>query len=84
MFTAEYRYLVGLNSYLFGFADVGLVQNKFQDVNSNNRFTGLGLGILFETKAGLLNVSYAVGLRDDVNFNIREASKLHFGYINYF
>lgn len=84
VFTAEYRYLVGLNSYLFGFADFALVQNKFQDVNSNNRFTGVGLGILFETKAGLLNVSYAVGKRDDVNFNIREASKLHFGYINYF
>ncbi|MEX0635369.1 MAG: BamA/TamA family outer membrane protein, partial [Ferruginibacter sp.] len=29
VFTAEYRYLVGLNSYLFGFADLGLVQNKF-------------------------------------------------------
>lgn len=84
VFTAEYRYLIGLNSYLFGFADLGLVQNKFQDVNTNNRFTGVGLGILFETKAGLLNVSYAVGKRDDVGFNIREASKLHFGYINYF
>jgi outer membrane translocation and assembly module TamA len=69
---------------LFGFADLGLVQNKFQDVNTNNRYTGVGLGILFETKAGLLNVSYAVGKRNDVGFNIREASKLHFGYINYF
>lgn len=84
VFTAEYRYLVGLNSYLFGFADLGLVQNKFQDVNTNNRFVGIGLGILFETKAGLLNVSYAMGKRNDVSFNIREASKLHFGYINYF
>jgi outer membrane protein assembly factor BamA len=84
VFTAEYRYLIGLNSYLFGFADLGLVQNKFQDVNTNNRYTGVGLGILFETKAGLLNVSYAVGKRNDVGFNIREASKLHFGYINYF
>lgn len=84
VFTAEYRYLIGLNSYLFGFADLGLVQNKFQDENTNNRFTGVGLGIMFETKAGLLNVSYAVGKRNDAGFNIREASKLHFGYINYF
>ncbi len=84
VFTAEYRYLVGLNSYLFAFTDVGLVKNKYQAVNANNQFVGVGLGILFETKAGLLNVSYAVGKRDDVKFNIREASKLHFGYINYF
>jgi outer membrane protein assembly factor BamA len=84
VFTAEYRYLLGLNSYLFGFADLGLVQNKFQEINSSNRFTGVGLGILFETKAGLLNVSYALGKRNDLPFNIREASKLHFGYINYF
>jgi hypothetical protein len=53
-------------------------------VNSNNQFTGVGLGILFETKAGLLNISYAAGKRNDVKFNLREASKLHFGYINYF
>ncbi len=84
VFTAEYRYLVGLNSYLFAFTDIGLVKNKYQAVLSNNQFTGAGLGILFETKAGLLNVSYALGKRDDVKFNIREASKLHFGYINYF
>lgn len=84
VFTAEYRYLVGLNSYLFAFTDLGLVKNKYQDVNVNNSFIGAGLGISYETKAGLLNVSYAIGKRDDVKFNIREASKLHFGYINYF
>jgi len=82
--TAEYRYLVALNSYLFAFADIGLVKNKYQAINTNNQFTGAGLGIMYETKAGLLNLSYALGKRDDVPFNIREASKLHFGYINYF
>ncbi|MBC7935197.1 MAG: BamA/TamA family outer membrane protein [Rhizobacter sp.] len=84
VFTAEYRYLVDLNSYLFVFTDVGLVKNKYQAVNANNQFIGGGLGIMYETKAGLLNLSYAVGKRDDVKFNIRESSKLHFGYINYF
>ena len=84
VFSAEYRYLVSLNSFLFVFADMGLVKNKYQSVNVNNQFTGVGLGILFETKAGLLNISYAVGKRNDVKFNLREASKLHFGYINYF
>lgn len=84
VFTAEYRYLIGLNSYLFVFTDLGWVKNKYQSVNVNNQFTGAGLGMMFETKAGLLNISYAAGKRDDVKFNLREASKLHFGYINYF
>lgn len=82
--TAEYRYLVDLNSYLFVFTDLGWVKNKYQSVNVNNQFLGAGLGMMFETKAGLLNISYAIGKRDDVKFNLREASKLHFGYINYF
>ena len=82
--TAEYRYLVGLNSYLFTFSDAGWVKNKFQDVNTNNTFISAGIGLLFETKFGLLNMSFAVGKRDDVNFDLRRASKIHFGYINYF
>ena len=84
VFTAEYRYLIGLNSYLFSFADLGFVKNKYRQVDVSNQFTGWGVGILFETKAGLLNLSYALGKRNDVPFNIREASKLHIGYINYF
>ena len=53
-------------------------------MNVNNQFIGAGLGLVYETKLGLLNISYALGKRDDIKLNIREASKLHFGYINYF
>jgi outer membrane translocation and assembly module TamA len=82
--TAEYRILIDRNSYLFIFTDAGFVKNKYQSVNINNNFMGGGLGILYETKLGLLNLSYGIGKRDDVKFNLRESSKLHFGYINYF
>jgi outer membrane protein assembly factor BamA len=82
--TAEFRYLAGLNSYLFAFSDAGWVKNKFQDINTSNTFISIGMGLLFETKFGLLNMSFAVGKRDDVNFDLRRASKIHFGYINYF
>ena len=82
--TAEYRYLVGLNSYLFGFMDAGWATNKYQLVNISNNFISAGLGILFETKLGLLNFSFAIGKRNDVNFNLSQSSKIHFGYINYF
>ena len=84
VFTAEYRSLLGLNSYLFAFIDGGGTKAKYQDVNTNNFFTSAGLGIVYETKAGLLNLSLALGKRGDIPFNIRQASKIHFGYVNYF
>ena len=82
--SAEYRSLLSLNSYLFGFIDLGATQAKYQNVDTQNFFIGTGLGIAYETKAGLLNLSLALGKRNDVSFNIRQASKIHFGYINYF
>ena len=82
--TAEYRYLVGRNAYLFTFADFGYANNKFQTVNFSNSFVSAGLGVFFETKAGLLNLSFAAGKRNDVKLNLREAAKIHFGYTNYF
>ncbi|MEO7522499.1 MAG: BamA/TamA family outer membrane protein [Ferruginibacter sp.] len=82
--TAEMRYLFDLNSYLFFFCDYGITKNKYQVVNVNNQFIGAGLGLVYETKLGLINISYAVGKRDDVKFSLREGSKLHFGYVNYF
>ncbi len=81
--TAEYRYLVGLNSYFFVFADGGWARNKSVDVNVSNTFLGLGLGMAFETKAGIFNISYANGKRNDVSFDLRQ-SKIHIGYVNYF
>lgn len=84
VFTGEYRYLLGTNSYFFGFSDVGFTKTKFKTTEYSNSFISGGIGLEFETKFGLLNLSYAVGKRNDVNFDIRNSSKIHFGYINYF
>lgn len=81
--TAEYRYLVGLNSFFFVFADGGWAQNKSVSVQTSNTYLGLGLGMAFETKAGIFNISYANGKRNDLNFDLRQ-SKIHIGYLNYF
>ena len=81
--TAEYRYLIGLNSFLFSFVDLGYAANKSVYADAKNTFIGAGLGLAFETKAGVFNISYAAGKRDDVKFNIRQA-KIHLGYVNYF
>lgn len=82
--TVEFRNLVGLNSYLFTFMDAGWVKNKYRDINISNNFISAGLGLVFETKAGLLNMSFAVGKRNDLKLDLRQAAKIHFGYINFF
>ena len=84
VFTVEYRNLIGLNSYLFTFVDGGWVKNKYQTIDVSNSFISAGLGLVFETRAGLLNISFAVGKRNDARLDLRQSSKIHFGYVNYF
>ena len=80
--TLEYRYLIGQNSFFFTFLDGGWAKHL---VEGDNRFLylGTGIGLSFETKAGLINLAWALGKRDDTEFNLRQ-SKVHLGFINYF
>ncbi|MFP5041508.1 BamA/TamA family outer membrane protein [Parasediminibacterium sp. JCM 36343] len=79
--TVEYRYLLGINSYFNGFADVGFTHNSITAINNN--FIGAGIGLAFETKQGIVNISYAAGKRNDLPFNLRE-SKIHIGFVSVF
>lgn len=79
--TLEYRYLVGINSYFNGFLDVAATDNKI--TNITNTFIGAGLGLAFETKQGIFNISFAAGKRNDLPFNFRE-SKIHLGFVSIF
>jgi outer membrane protein assembly factor BamA len=79
----EYRYLVDLNSYFFGFADAGWSAFKSQSVAFDHTYLGLGAGMAFQLKQGIFNISYAVGKRDDTRINLRQ-SKIHFGYTSFF
>ena len=81
--TLEYRYLIGLNSFLFTFVDAGWAKNNVPGYNLNSTFLGLGLGLAFETKAGIFNISYAMGKRQDTNLNFHDA-KIHLGYVSFF
>jgi outer membrane protein assembly factor BamA len=81
--TLEYRYLINLNSFFFAFTDYGWIENKTVNVKVNNTFLGAGLGMAFEMKAGVFNISYAMGKRNDVKFDVRQ-SKIHFGFVSYF
>jgi outer membrane protein assembly factor BamA len=81
--TAEYRYLLGQNSFLSAFVDYGVSTNSALENKVNSKFLGAGVGMAFETKAGIFNITYAAGKRDDQKFNLRQ-SKIHLGYVNYF
>lgn len=79
--TIEYRYLVGLNSNFFAFSDFGWSRNPV--IKQSNTYLGAGIGISFETKGGIFNLSYAVGKRNDLNFDMKQ-SKIHLGYVSIF
>ncbi|HYE54705.1 MAG TPA: BamA/TamA family outer membrane protein, partial [Chitinophagaceae bacterium] len=81
--TAEYRYLVDRNSFFFAFIDAGWANNTQSSVRQKTGFIGAGLGLAFETKAGIFNISYAAGKRSDTKFDLRQ-SKIHLGYVNFF
>ena len=81
--TAEFRYLVGQNSFFYVLLDGGWGRNNMPGVKLNYTYIGTGLGLAFETKAGIFNLAWAVGKRNDTEFNLRQ-SKLHFGFVNYF
>jgi outer membrane protein assembly factor BamA len=81
--TLEYRYLVGLNSFLFTFVDGGWAKNTVPGFGLNNTYLGTGLGMAFETKAGIFNISYAIGRTEQASFNFHDA-KIHLGYVSFF
>jgi outer membrane protein assembly factor BamA len=81
--TLEYRYLIGLNSFLFGFTDLGWAAGNSFTEQEQHGYMGFGLGLTFETKAGLFNLTYAVGKRDDLPLSFRQ-SKIHFGFVSLF
>ena len=81
--TLEYRYLTGLNSFLFTFVDVGWAMNNVYDYNLNSMYLGTGVGMAFETKAGIFNMSLAVGRTSELPFDFHE-TKIHLGYVSFF
>ncbi len=81
--SIEYHYLVGQNSFFYVLADGGWGRNNSQNMKNNYSYFGTGLGLAFETRAGIFNLAWAVGKRNDTRFNLRQ-SKIHFGFLNYF
>lgn len=81
--TLEYHYLVGRNSYFYVLADGGWGKGLNAGNKIDYTYFGTGLGLAFETKAGIFNLAWAVGKRNDFPFDLRK-SKIHVGFANYF
>lgn len=81
--TSEYRFLLGKNSWFYGFMDAGAAQNSIQTSTTSHSYVGFGTGLALETKAGVLNISIAEGKRDDTRLDFRQ-TKIHLGFISLF
>ncbi|MBL0102818.1 MAG: BamA/TamA family outer membrane protein [Bacteroidetes bacterium] len=79
----EYRYQLEQNSFLFTFFNMAGYANKSRNINLHDTPIGFGAGINFETKLGIMSVSYALGKQFDNPIYFRNG-KIHFGIVNYF
>jgi outer membrane protein assembly factor BamA len=81
-FTLEYRLLLDRNSFIFVFGDYAFLENAVAESKSL-RPLGIGLGMNYETKAGIISISYAVGKVGEQSFQPARG-KVHIGLINQF
>ncbi len=81
--TAEFRFIVDKNSNLFIFSDIAYYEKDTQTDKISDNPMGFGAGMNFETAAGIFSINYAVGSQFNNPIDFR-ASKIHFGFVNFF
>jgi len=81
--TLEYRYFVEERSYLNLFYDQGIVDQLLGNSSQVSYPFGFGAGFTFQTKAGLLSLSYAMGKQKNIPLDLQKG-KIHFGITSYF
>jgi outer membrane protein assembly factor BamA len=80
--SVEYRYLYEKNTNIRLFTDIGLIKN--QEIETDFRlYIGFGVGASIETKAGIFNLSYAMGKKENEILQLSN-TKVHISYINVF
>ncbi len=77
----EYRYSTNISSYLYTISDFGRLENLLENFEQN--LYSLGLGYAFNTKLGLLNLSYAIGKLDKLPFDFNN-SRFHIKILSFF
>lgn len=80
-FSAEYRLLLEKNSFMYTFFDYAYLENRASGEVLHPM--GIGLGMNYETKAGIISISYAVGKSENQDFQPTRG-KIHIGFVNQF
>lgn len=80
VFTVEWRFLFGRNSYAYAFGDVAYTQRQTVSTALNDVPYGFGIGVALETKVGVFALSYALGSQQG-NPVLFSNGKVHFGYV---
>lgn len=81
--TLEYRLLIGQNSYFNVFGDYAYLEDRAVGKRIFDRPFGFGLGMNFETTAGVFGITLAVGSQQGQSPDFRNP-KIHFGYVSFF
>lgn len=83
IFTIEYRFLLEQNSNVFAFFDGAWYESDSRQGYIRDTPFGFGLGVSFETGAGIFSLTYALG-RQMGNPVLLRAGKIHFGFTSFF
>lgn len=83
IFTVEYRFLLEQNSNIFAFFDGAWYESDIREAYLRDTPFGFGLGISFETGAGIFSLTYALGKQQD-NPILFRTGKIHFGFASFF
>ena len=83
--SVEYRFILEQNSYLYLFGDQAYYENNsvILPLVGHDKPYGFGVGISFQTKAGIFSISYALGSQQNNPIEMKNG-KIHFGIVNYF
>lgn len=83
MGTLEFRMILDRNSNIYTFTDIAYLETKVGTSFTHYTPIGLGLGMNFDTKAGILNIAFGSGQFGDTKFNPARP-KVHIGITNVF
>lgn len=79
----EYHYLLEENSFIYVFSDLAYFEKTILTFNEYSASAGIGIGLNYETKIGVMGVSYALGAYRDRVFQLN-SSKIHVGFVSRF
>lgn len=84
--TIELRLLTGVSGYFLAFTEFGFLQSGTLidfELPTTGSVWSFGAGAAFQTPAGLLNLTYALGRQNEGSFQFDRA-KVHIGLVNQF